>query len=119
LALSSVTKAMLKSSHSRRSRDCLASLHIAKRLECGAFTAALRFARRLRRERRSPPVPLPTYIRNRQGNDCSGNENRETVPLTIIPLTVWPVARPDLNASTSAPLPPRSKTLKRISTQRR
>jgi len=39
-ALNLFPKAMLKSSHSKRCRDCRASPNRARRLECGAFTAA-------------------------------------------------------------------------------
>ena len=42
-ALNLFPKAMLKPSHSKRCRDCRAPPNRAKRLECGAFTAA--FAR--------------------------------------------------------------------------
>jgi hypothetical protein len=34
------SKAVLKSPHSKRWRDCGAASGFAKRLECGAFTAA-------------------------------------------------------------------------------
>jgi hypothetical protein len=38
----SVGRAVLKPPQSRRWRDCRASPNLAKRLDCGAFTAALR-----------------------------------------------------------------------------
>jgi hypothetical protein len=46
------TKAVLKSPHSRRYRDCQAVLNFAKRLECGVFTAA--FARTTRHRIKNP-----------------------------------------------------------------
>ena len=41
LSFASVRKAVLKPPHSKRYRACRTTSNLAKRLECGAFTAAL------------------------------------------------------------------------------